>query len=69
LRRTTLGITGRLTPALCDALADVVAVALGWSAARRHAELKQLADVLGTRHGVTLGASKHRARGAGGAAG
>jgi glycerol-3-phosphate dehydrogenase len=69
LRRTTLGITGRLTPALCDALADVVAVTLGWSAARRHAELKRLADVLGTRHGVTLGASKHPERDAGGAAG
>jgi glycerol-3-phosphate dehydrogenase len=54
LRRTTLAITGRLTPALCRALADVAAHALGWSPARRQAELDRLADLLAKRHGVTL---------------
>ncbi|MGS4946066.1 glycerol-3-phosphate dehydrogenase/oxidase [Meridianimarinicoccus sp. RP-17] len=54
LRRTLLAITGRLTPALCHALADVAAAARGWSPARRQAELAQLADLLAKRHGVVL---------------
>lgn len=54
LRRTTLAITGRLTPALCHAVAEIADAALGWPAGRRQAELDRLADLLATRHGVVL---------------
>lgn len=54
LRRTTLAITGRLTPVLCHAISDVAAAALGWTPARRRSELDRLAGVLADRHGVAL---------------
>jgi len=59
LRRTTLAITGRLTPALCHALAGMAAAALGWTPARRQAELARLAGLLATRHGVTMDLDGH----------
>lgn len=54
LRRTSLGLTGRLTPTLCRAVCATVAAAHGWDTARQQAELRQLSDVLATRHGVLL---------------
>ncbi len=54
LRRTSLAITGRLTPDLCRHVATVATGALGWDAERRRAELAGLAALLAARHGVVL---------------
>ena len=54
LRRTTLAISGRLTPALCDETGKIAAAALGWSDARLRAELDGVRTLLATRHGVCL---------------
>lgn len=54
LRRTSLGLTGRLTPAMCRAVCSIVAAVQGWDSARQKAELRQLSDVLARRHGVLV---------------
>lgn len=54
LRRTDLAITGRLSPALVDALMDVAAPALGWSNERAKAERAAFLDDLRSYHGVCL---------------
>ena len=52
-RRTDIALSGRLTPAVAAELADVAREALGWSPARRAAELDGLARRAATRHGLT----------------
>ncbi len=54
MRRTDLAITGQLTPALLDALADVVGEALGWTSERRAQERATLVVDLENYHGVCL---------------
>ena len=52
-RRTDIALSGRLTPAVAEELADIARETLGWSAARRTAELAALARTAATRHGLT----------------
>ena len=54
LRRTSLAVTGRLTPALCRQVCEIAAEALSWDYVRQNDELSRVADVLATRHGVDL---------------
>ncbi len=54
LRRTSLAISGRLTPALCRAVARIAGGALGWDQEREQEELADLATLLSERHGVRL---------------
>ncbi|MBV6636974.1 MAG: glycerol-3-phosphate dehydrogenase/oxidase [Mameliella sp.] len=54
LRRTSLAISGRLTPALCRAVARIAGGALGWGPDREQRELAELAKLLSERHGVHL---------------
>ncbi|MQT14748.1 glycerol-3-phosphate dehydrogenase/oxidase [Rhizobiales bacterium Sp-1] len=54
LRRTTLSITGRMTTALLDELADLAARRLGWSPARRAEEIAETRTILASRHDVAL---------------
>jgi len=54
LRRTQLAITGRLTRAGLERMADVTAAALGWDTARRDDEVARVVAILAARHGVTL---------------
>ena len=54
LRRTSLAITGRLTPDLCKEVCAVTGVALDWTLERQNAELEQLAMVLEQKHGVDM---------------
>ncbi|WP_305967737.1 MULTISPECIES: glycerol-3-phosphate dehydrogenase/oxidase [unclassified Mameliella] len=54
LRRTSLAISGRLTPALCRAVAEIAGGALGWGPDRTQQELADLATLLSERHGVHL---------------
>ncbi len=55
LRRTTLAVTGRLDRALLDELAGHAAGTLGWSDARRAAEIDTVVAEMETRHGVVVG--------------
>ncbi|MCC1481110.1 glycerol-3-phosphate dehydrogenase/oxidase [Roseibaca sp. Y0-43] len=50
LRRTSLAITGQITEAGLQALADLAATHLGWDSARRSQELDDTRALLRTRH-------------------
>lgn len=52
LRRTDLAITGQLSPAVLDALAEAAGAALGWSKERIAREQAALMDELADYHGV-----------------
>jgi glycerol-3-phosphate dehydrogenase len=54
VRRTLLAIRGRITDALLAELAQLAAVALGWSAERRRSEVQACALQLHERHCVRL---------------
>ena len=54
LRRTLLGMLGRLDRDLVRELAGVAANALGWDGARLQAELRRVEDVLLARHQVRV---------------
>jgi len=54
LRRTQLAITGRLTRAGLEQMADIAATRLGWSEQQRQDEVVQVLALLTARHGVTL---------------
>ncbi len=54
LRRTLLAIRGELNAAALSELADIAAVALGWSSTRRDTELQTCAALLRERHHVHL---------------
>ncbi|MBE7220265.1 MAG: hypothetical protein INR64_17485 [Caulobacteraceae bacterium] len=51
-RRTDIALSGRLTPAVANELAEVAAAALGWDGERRAAERAGLARTAATRHGL-----------------
>ncbi len=55
-RRTTIAITGRLTPEALDELAGIVAGACGWPAGRRDREAAEVRAIAVTRHGIALDA-------------
>ena len=52
LRRTTLAITGTIDAGLTEAIASVAGRELGWSEARRRAEIEELVADLENYHGV-----------------
>lgn len=52
LRRTALGMQGRLSQPLIEELAKVAGVALGWSEAQQHEEVQRTLAVLADRHRV-----------------
>lgn len=52
LRRTLLALVGELTTPLLNELADITALVCGWSEATKIQEIKQLQQLLETRHGV-----------------
>jgi glycerol-3-phosphate dehydrogenase len=54
LRRSMLGMLGRLTRPMIDELADVVGNSLGWDSGQRDAEVKRTLSILAERHGVRL---------------
>ena len=54
LRRTDLAVTGRLTIADLERMADLAALTLNWDARRRRAELRSTRAVLENRHGLVL---------------
>ncbi|PQV59202.1 glycerol-3-phosphate dehydrogenase [Defluviimonas denitrificans] len=54
LRRTDLAVTGRLTIADLERMADLAAFTLNWDARRRRAELRSTRAVLENRHGMVL---------------
>ncbi|MEZ5869555.1 MAG: FAD-dependent oxidoreductase [Defluviimonas denitrificans] len=54
LRRTDLAVTGRLTIADLERMADLAALTLNWDARRRRAELRSTRAVLENRHGMVL---------------
>lgn len=54
LRRTSLAITGRLTPELCRDVCSLAGDALGWDSARQDAELQMLSRNLSEKHRVDL---------------
>lgn len=56
MRRTTLAITGRITPALLDELSRLAAARLGWTEAERIAEIEATRRELAERHGVSVAA-------------
>ncbi|MYD11303.1 MAG: glycerol-3-phosphate dehydrogenase/oxidase [Chloroflexi bacterium] len=56
LRRTLLAMLGHVTPALLHELADICAASLGWSAARKAAEIERALELLRVKHRVELGA-------------
>lgn len=62
LRRSSLAISGRLTPALCRRIAFVAGAALDWSAEREQAELNAVSAHLANRHGVRLDFGDDRRR-------
>jgi glycerol-3-phosphate dehydrogenase len=55
LRRSMLGMLGRLTREMVHELADVFGNALGWKAERKAAEVARTLSILADRHGVRLG--------------
>jgi glycerol-3-phosphate dehydrogenase len=54
LRRTDLAVTGRLTIADLERMADLAALTLNWDVRRRRAELRSTRAVLENRHGMVL---------------
>jgi glycerol-3-phosphate dehydrogenase len=54
LRRSMLGMLGRLTREKVDELADVFGNALGWKAEHKTAEVTRTLSILADRHGVRL---------------
>jgi glycerol-3-phosphate dehydrogenase len=54
LRRSMLGMLGRLTREKVDELADVFGNALGWEAEQKTAEVARTLSILADRHGVRL---------------
>lgn len=63
LRRTDLAITGQLSPAVIDALAEVVGAALDWSDEKRASERAAIATELADQYGVCLtDAAQHDTR-------
>ncbi|GAA4113568.1 glycerol-3-phosphate dehydrogenase/oxidase [Aminobacter aganoensis] len=60
LRRTTIGVTGKLTSDLIAEAIDILAAAKGWDAARRARERDDFLALLESRHG--LDATKLSAR-------
>ncbi|MCR9134543.1 MAG: glycerol-3-phosphate dehydrogenase/oxidase [Alphaproteobacteria bacterium] len=54
LRRTSLAITGRLTPDMCGEVCSLAGAALGWDAERQEAELKMFSKNLSEKHRVDL---------------
>jgi len=54
LRRSMLGMLGRLTREMVDELADVFGNALGWKADQKKAEVARTLSILADRHGVLL---------------
>ena len=54
LRRTDLAVTGRLTIADLERMADLAAFTLNWDARRRRAELRSTRAVLENWHGMVL---------------
>jgi glycerol-3-phosphate dehydrogenase len=54
LRRTMLGMLGRLTPEIIEELARAVGNALGWNEEQKVAEVARTLSILAERHGVVL---------------
>lgn len=54
LRRSMLGMLGRVTPEMIDELADIFANYLGWSREQTQAEVTRTLSILADRHGVRL---------------
>jgi glycerol-3-phosphate dehydrogenase len=54
LRRTSLAILGRLTPAGIEEIADLCGVALGWNPARRNEETARSLQILRDDLGITF---------------
>jgi glycerol-3-phosphate dehydrogenase len=54
LRRTQLGMAGRLDGARIEALARLAGGELGWDAPRRRGEAERLVEILRERHGVDV---------------
>jgi glycerol-3-phosphate dehydrogenase len=54
LRRTMLGMLGRVTREMIEELAGVLANALGWDAEQKAAEVARTLSILADRHGVRL---------------
>jgi glycerol-3-phosphate dehydrogenase len=54
LRRSMLGMLGRLTHEMLYELADVFGNALGWQAEEKAAEVARTLSILADRHGVRL---------------
>jgi glycerol-3-phosphate dehydrogenase len=51
-RRTTLALSGRLTAAIAEEIADIAGERLGWDDARRAAELEDASDIGVRQHGM-----------------
>lgn len=56
-RRTTVAITGRLTPEVLDEIAAIAARRCGWSAERRARETEATRQIAAVRHGIALRAA------------
>ncbi len=54
IRRTSLAFRGLVTGELLNEIAEVLAVRLGWDAAKREAEIHHAQEVLLRFHGVTV---------------
>jgi glycerol-3-phosphate dehydrogenase len=54
LRRSMLGMLGRLTREKVDELADVFGSALAWNREQKAAEVARTLSILADRHGVRL---------------
>ena len=54
LRRTSIAFTGDATAVAVEEIADALAPLLGWDDARRADEVRRTAELLETRHDVTL---------------
>lgn len=50
MRRTALAVTGRLSRRDLEAIAEVAAAVLGWSASQRQSEIERTASELASRH-------------------
>ena len=62
LRRTTLAVSGLISPAMVDATLDLLAGYKNWSQAARAAERERFLFLLRDRHGVDLEARAARSR-------
>jgi glycerol-3-phosphate dehydrogenase len=54
LRRSMLGMLGRVTREAIDDLAGIFSNVLGWDAAQREAEVMRTLSILADKHGVFL---------------